>query len=88
VVERFDAGPFQLDEMEIGARASFGFEPDDTFSVTRVTRSALRLRLSGGEGDRTHRHRSRLPLGLLLAEPLRRALPSEFGRLPSEMLRR
>jgi hypothetical protein len=27
VVERFDAGPFQLDEMEIGARASFGSNP-------------------------------------------------------------
>ena len=32
VVERFDAGPFQLDEMEIGARASFGFEPEDVSS--------------------------------------------------------
>ena len=48
VVERFDAGPFQLDEMEIGARASFGFEPEDVFFVTRVT---LRLRLPDGAED-------------------------------------
>src|ERR1700710_55498 len=51
VVDRFDAGPFQLDEMEIGARASFGFEPEDVFFVTRVTRGALRLRLPDGEED-------------------------------------
>ena len=49
VVERFDAGPFQLDEMEIGADASFGFEPEDVFFVGRVTRGALRLRLPAGE---------------------------------------
>jgi AraC-like DNA-binding protein len=51
VVERFDTGPFQLDEMEIGARASFGFEPEDVFFVTRVTRGALRLRLPDGAED-------------------------------------
>ena len=51
VVERFDAGQFQLDQMEIGARAAFGFEPEDVFFVTRVTRGALRLRLPAGEED-------------------------------------
>jgi AraC-like DNA-binding protein len=51
VVDRFDAGPFQLDEMKIDARASFGFEPEQVFFVTRVTRGALRLRLAAGEED-------------------------------------
>ncbi len=64
-IERFDAGPFQLDEMEIGGRASVGFEPEEEiasrasdgfgpepeFVVGQVTRGALRLHLPGGEED-------------------------------------
>jgi AraC-like DNA-binding protein len=64
-IERFDAGPFQLDEMEIGGCACVGFEPEDEIGgracvgpepedelvVGRVTRGALRLRLPDGEED-------------------------------------
>ena len=64
-IERFDAGPFQLDEMEIGGRASvgfepedgvgscasFGFEPEDEFIVGHVTRGSLRLHLPDREED-------------------------------------
>jgi AraC-like DNA-binding protein len=48
-IERFDAGPFQLDEMEIGGSSSFGFEPDEEFVVGQVTRGALSLRLPDRE---------------------------------------
>jgi AraC-like DNA-binding protein len=64
-IERFDAGPFQLDEMEIGGRASVGFEPEDgvgscasvgfepedEFVVGHVTRGSLRLHLPDREED-------------------------------------
>jgi AraC-like DNA-binding protein len=47
--DRFDAGPFQLDEMEIAARASFGFEPADEFFVAETRSGGLRI--SGGGLD-------------------------------------
>jgi AraC-like DNA-binding protein len=50
-LERFDAGPFQLDEMEIGARTSFAFEPEEEFVVGGVTRGALRVRHPDVEED-------------------------------------
>jgi AraC-like DNA-binding protein len=53
-IERFDAGPFQLDEMEIGGHASVGFEPegeDEEVVVGRVTRGALRLQLPDRDED-------------------------------------
>jgi hypothetical protein len=64
-IERFDAGPFQLDEMEIGGRASVGFEPEDgvgrrasvgfepedEFVVGHITRGSLRLHLPDREED-------------------------------------
>jgi len=48
---RFDAGPFQLDEMEIRARASFAFEPEEEFVVGSVTGGALRVRHPDVEED-------------------------------------
>ncbi|HEY0277214.1 MAG TPA: AraC family transcriptional regulator [Solirubrobacterales bacterium] len=50
-IERFDAGPFQLDEMEIGGRASFGYEPEEELVVGHVTRGTLSLRLPDGEEE-------------------------------------
>jgi AraC-like DNA-binding protein len=50
-IERFDAGPFQLDEMEVGGSSSFGFEPEEEFVVGHVTRGALCLRLPDGEEE-------------------------------------
>jgi AraC-like DNA-binding protein len=51
-LSRFDAGPFQLDEMEIRARASFSFEPEEEeFVIGRVTHGGLRLRLPDGGED-------------------------------------
>src|SRR6201996_1157409 len=50
-LERFDAGPFQLDEMEIGGSASFGFEPEDELVIGNVTGGALCLRLPDGDED-------------------------------------
>jgi AraC-like DNA-binding protein len=48
-LDRFDVGPFQLDEMEIGAHASFGFETEDVFFVGRVTRGSLVVTVPGVE---------------------------------------
>lgn len=46
-IERFDAGPFQLDEMEVTASAAFGYEPDEVLFVGQVTRGGLRVRGRG-----------------------------------------
>jgi AraC-like DNA-binding protein len=43
VLERLDAGPFQLDHQELDASVAFGFETSDEFFVSRVSRGALRL---------------------------------------------
>src|ERR1700742_535604 len=46
-IDRFDAGPFQLDEMDFAASASFAYEPDEEFFVGRVPRGGLRVRGRG-----------------------------------------
>lgn len=48
-IERLDAGPFQLDEMDLTATAAFGYEADEEFFVGRVTRGGLRIRTRGVE---------------------------------------
>jgi AraC-like DNA-binding protein len=50
-LERFDAGPFQLDEMAIGARARFGFVPEEEFFVSRVIEGRLGVRQPGWDED-------------------------------------
>ncbi len=49
LIDRFDAGPFQLDEMEITAAASFTYRPEEEFFVGRVTRGGLRVRYRGAD---------------------------------------
>jgi AraC-like DNA-binding protein len=55
-LDRLDAGPFLLDGVAIGARAAFGFEPDQEYFVSLVGRGELRVRQAGvdesfGAGD-------------------------------------
>jgi AraC-like DNA-binding protein len=49
LLERLDAGPFQLDHQEIGATASFGFETTEEFFVTRVRHGSLSVTQRGIE---------------------------------------
>jgi AraC-like DNA-binding protein len=46
-MERVDGGPFQLDAMEIAARAAFRYEPDQEFFISTVARGTLRVRQHG-----------------------------------------
>ena len=46
-VDRLDGGAFQIDSMEIAARAAFRFEPDQEFFVSTITRGSLRVRQRG-----------------------------------------
>jgi AraC-like DNA-binding protein len=41
--DRFDGLAFKLDEMEVGAPASFTFEPEDVYIVNQVRRGQLRV---------------------------------------------
>lgn len=50
-LDRFDAGPFQLDEMAIGARARFGFVPEEGFFISRVVEGHLGVREHGWAED-------------------------------------
>jgi AraC-like DNA-binding protein len=50
-LERFDAGPFHLDEMRIGARARFGFESEEEFFIGRVVEGRLGVREHGWSED-------------------------------------
>jgi AraC-like DNA-binding protein len=51
--DRFDAGPFKLDDMEIDASASFTFEPEDVYIVNQVRRGRLRVTQPGVEEELT-----------------------------------
>jgi AraC-like DNA-binding protein len=42
-LDRFDAGPFQLDEMGVAAEAGFDYELEEEFYVARVRRGRLRI---------------------------------------------
>ncbi len=48
-VDRFDAGPFQLDEMEVAAEATFDFEPGEEYFVSGLRRG--RMRAAQGDFD-------------------------------------
>jgi AraC-like DNA-binding protein len=43
MLDRLDAGPFQLDHAELDATVAFGFETTDEFFVSRVSRGGLRV---------------------------------------------
>lgn len=43
-LDRLDAGPFQLDEMGIEAKARFGFETEERFFIGRVVKGHLGVR--------------------------------------------
>jgi AraC-like DNA-binding protein len=47
--ERLDCGPFKLDEMKIGASASFSFEPEDVYIVNQVGGGGLQVTQPGVE---------------------------------------
>src|ERR1700743_3465982 len=46
-VDRLDGGAFQIDSIEIGARAAFRLQPDQEFFVSTITRGSLRVRQRG-----------------------------------------
>jgi AraC-like DNA-binding protein len=46
-MDRLDCGAFQLDSMEIAARAAFRYEPDQEYFVSTVSRGSLRVRQRG-----------------------------------------
>jgi AraC-like DNA-binding protein len=48
-LDRFDGGAFQLDRMEIAARAAFTYEPDQEYFVSTVERGTLGVRQRPGE---------------------------------------
>jgi AraC-like DNA-binding protein len=54
-LDRFDAGPFQLDEMAIEARARFGFESEADFFIGRVVEGRLGVREHGWSEDELFR---------------------------------
>jgi len=52
-VERFDGGPFKLDDMEIAAAASFTFEIEDVYVINQVRHGRLRVTQPGVKEELT-----------------------------------